>query len=403
MNLAVRDVRHNLARFGLTAVGIGLLLMIVMGMGGIYRGIVEDATLLVDELDADLWLVQTETRGPFAEVSRVPPALEDRALALPGVERARRFITHTIQREHRGRSLRMVVVGLAWPQDRGAWIRLVSGRPLGQSRYEFIADESLGLAVGEQLRLGRDAYTVVGITRNMVGTGGDGLAFFTARDAQSIQFDLSPEAVRLEREARLARARRTDVALLQPFLLERAGHAVRSLPAIGPPMVSAVLVDLAPGADLQVVLNALRGWPDVSAFTSDQQRSLLLEGPVDRARRQIGLFRGLLVAISALVMALILYTLTLDKVHDIAMLKLMGARDRLILGLVLQEAFLLGGVGYVIAYLVGMQVYPLFPRRVIITGDMLAWLAVAVSLLCVAGSVLGIWKAMRVQPNEVLA
>ncbi|MCL4197678.1 MAG: hypothetical protein KJZ69_09320 [Phycisphaerales bacterium] len=64
MNLALRDVRHNLGRFGLTAVGIGLLLMIVMGMGGIYQGIVEDATLLVDELDADLWLVQAETRGP---------------------------------------------------------------------------------------------------------------------------------------------------------------------------------------------------------------------------------------------------------------------------------------------------------------------------------------------------
>jgi putative ABC transport system permease protein len=35
MNLAVRDIRHNLGRFALTTVGIGLLLMIVMGMCGI--------------------------------------------------------------------------------------------------------------------------------------------------------------------------------------------------------------------------------------------------------------------------------------------------------------------------------------------------------------------------------
>ncbi len=73
------------------------------------------------------------------------------------------------------------------------------------------------------------------------------------------------------------------------------------------------------------------------------------------------------------------------------------------LGLVLQEAFLLGAIGYVIAYIVGMRVYPFFPRRVIITGEMLAWLAAAVAVLCLAGSVLGIWKAMRVQPNEVLS
>jgi putative ABC transport system permease protein len=403
MNLAVRDVRHNIGRFGLTAIGIGLLLMIVMGMGGIYQGIVEDATLLVDELDADLWLVQAETRGPFAEVSRLSPALEDRALAVPGVEKARRFATHTIQRNHRGRQMRMVVVGLAWPQDRGEWIPLIAGRSLAQGRYEFIVDESLGLAVGEELRLGRDTYTVVGVTRQMVGTGGDGLAFFTVRDAQAIQFDLSPEAVRLEREARFARAHEIDPALTQPALLERAHLPSAAIPAVGPPMVSAVLVDLVPGADLDTVRAVFDGWPDVSTYTSDEQRSLLLEGPVDRARRQIGLFRALLVIISALVMALILYTLTLDKVHDIAMLKLIGAKDRVILGLVLQEAFLLGAVGYVIAYIVGWQVYPLFPRRVIITGEMLAWLAMAVAILCLAGSVLGIWKAMRVQPNEVLS
>ncbi|MBT8208116.1 MAG: ABC transporter permease, partial [Acidimicrobiia bacterium] len=77
MNLAVRDVRYKLGRFLLTAVGLGLLLMIVMGMGGIYAGIVADATLLVDELDADLWVVQRNTRGPFAELSRVPSNVED--------------------------------------------------------------------------------------------------------------------------------------------------------------------------------------------------------------------------------------------------------------------------------------------------------------------------------------
>ncbi len=403
MNLAIRDVRHNLGRFGLTALGIGLLLMIVMGMGGIYQGIVEDATLLVDELDADLWLVQAETRGPFAEVSRLAPTLEDRALAVPGVVSARRFATHTIQREHGGRQMRLVVVGLAWPQDRGEWLPLASGRRLAQARFEFVADESLGLSVGEKLRLGRDVYTVTGVTRHMIGTGGDGLAFFTVRDAQTIQFELSPEAIRFERESRRARAQDLDLGLTQPALLERAGRPVETLPAIGPAMVSAVLVDLGPGADGDAVRATFEGWPDVSTYTSDEQRSLLLEGPVDRARRQIGLFRALLVLISALVMALILYTLTLDKLHDIAMLKLIGARDRVILGLVLQEAFLLGAIGYVIAYVVGMQVYPFFPRRVIITNEMLIWLAGAVAVLCLIGSILGIWKAMRVQPNEVLS
>jgi putative ABC transport system permease protein len=82
MNLPIRDIRHSLGRFVFTAIGIGMLLMIVMGMGGIYRGIVEDATLLVDSIGADLWVVQHGTRGPFAAVSRVPENLADRVASV---------------------------------------------------------------------------------------------------------------------------------------------------------------------------------------------------------------------------------------------------------------------------------------------------------------------------------
>jgi hypothetical protein len=86
MNLALKDIRHNLGRFILTTVGVGLLLMIVMGMGGIYRGVIEDATLLIDRVGADLWVVQRNTRGPFAEISRVPSSLVHRVQAVPGVQ-----------------------------------------------------------------------------------------------------------------------------------------------------------------------------------------------------------------------------------------------------------------------------------------------------------------------------
>ena len=53
MNLASRDTRHHFGRFALATVGVSMLLMIVMGMGGIYRGLVFEATLLIDRLGAD--------------------------------------------------------------------------------------------------------------------------------------------------------------------------------------------------------------------------------------------------------------------------------------------------------------------------------------------------------------
>ncbi len=222
MNLAVKDIRHNLGRFSLTTIGIGLLLMVVMGMGGIYRGLIEDATLLTDRIGADLWIVQRDTRGPFAEISRVPANLVHRVAAVPGVATSREFVYHTIQREHDGKPLRIAVLGLSWPTDRGEWVPLIAGRPLAQNHFEMIADQTLGLRLGERIRLGKETYTVVGISSSMISSSGDGIGLFTVADAQAIQFDVPGEAVRLEREARKARGQRSELGAKQPTLVEQA-------------------------------------------------------------------------------------------------------------------------------------------------------------------------------------
>lgn len=403
MNLAAQDIRHNGGRFALTGTGIGLLLMLVLGMGGIYSGLVYEATLLVDRLEADLWVVQHATRGPFAELSRVPANLASRVEAVPGVERARRFVFHTIQRERDGKPWRFSVQGLDWPVDRGESLPLIAGRPIAQAHFELIADRALGLALGEKVRLGKDTYTVVGLTRGMASSSGDPMAFFTLRDAQAVQFDLPGEALRLEREARRARTAAVDLGQQQPALIERAGRASAALPVLGPPTVSAILINLTPGTDPAAVARTLAGWPDISVYTQQEQRDFLLRGNVDRARRQLGLFRVILVFVSAIIMALILYTLTLDKAHDIAMLKLIGARNRVIVGLILQQALLLGAVGYAIASLLGHWLFPAFPRLVVITATDRWLLAGIVLAISIAASGLGVWKALRIQPNTILS
>lgn len=403
MNLASRDIRHNLGRFALTTIGVGMLLMVVMGMGGIYRGIIEDATLLIERIGADLWVVQRDTRGPFAEISRVPGSLLHRVLAVPGVSVAREFVYHTIQREHHGRPLRMAVLGLSWPMDRGEWLPLVAGRPLAQNHYEMLADQSLGLWLGERVHLGKDTYTVVGTTEYMISSAGDGLAFFTVRDAQAIQFDTPAEATRLERAARQARGERSELGIQQPSLVRHAARPANQLPAIARPQLSAVMASVKPGYSVRAVAATIAGWDDVSVHTQEEEEQFLLKGSVEKVRRQIGLFRVLLTIIAGIIMALILYTLTLDKIHDIALLKLIGAPNTMILGLILQQAIALGVLGYGIAYLLGQKIFPRFPRRVILTSDDLIQLAGIVLAISVLSSVLGIWKAISVDANQALS
>ena len=402
MTLAIKDIRHTLGRFALTSIGIGMLLMIVMGMAGIYRGIIEDATLLINNINSDIWVVQHNTRGPFAELSRVPQNLIHRTLAIPGVVTARNFVQHTIQRKNNGKRLRMTIVGLDWPVDKGEWVPMIAGRKLNQNHYEMIADKSLGLRLGEKITLGKNTYSVVRITSSMISSGGDGIGFFTVQDALNIQFDKPGEATRLEKMSRVARVEKSDRGLKQPGLIDFISQESSQLPGLAKPQVSAVILQLTPGTNLKYVMDTIEGWGDVSAYTNKDEMEFLLKGSVEKAKKQIGLFRVLLTIISAIIMALILYTLTLDKIHSIALLKLIGAPNWITLKLILQQALILGFLGYGIAYVLGQKIFPRFPRRVILSGDDLFQLAIIVVVISVASSFLGIWRALKVEPNEAI-
>jgi putative ABC transport system permease protein len=57
------------AKFVLTGLGLGLLIGVTLTMAGVYRGMVDDALVLLNNSRADLWVVQKDTQGPYAESS----------------------------------------------------------------------------------------------------------------------------------------------------------------------------------------------------------------------------------------------------------------------------------------------------------------------------------------------
>ncbi len=378
MNLAWKDIRRQWPRFIATAVGLGLLYAIVLAMGGIYRGMVTDAVVLIDATGADLWLVQRDTQGPFAERSTVSPSLELRARAVPGVEWARSFVTATIQREHQGRALRATLVGLAWPDDRGDSIPLVAGRTLRRAHRELVADRSLGLGLGEVVPLGDETYTVVGLAAGMVGSGGDPLLFGTVSDVSRIQAYEAPEALRLRR-------------------------ATSSEGRLDASLVSAVLVRVAPGEDVLEVRRRVASWPDVSVTTQEEQRALLLGGVIDKARRQIGLFRGLLAIVSSIIVSLVVFNMTVAKTHEIALLKLMGAKLSVIVGMIVQQSLLLGLLGYAVALGIAEVAFPYFPRRVVVGPAEYAGVLVLVLVIGLLASAAAVRRALSIPATTILA
>ena len=400
MNLAFRDIKHNFGRFLLTTAGISLLLMVVMGMGGIYRGLIQEATLIIDRSGADIWVVQRNTKGPFAEVSKLPRKLEYRLEAIEGVESAEPFVSHTVQRDFRKRVLRLTVQGVS---DNGAWLPIIQGRTLQNGHYEMLADKSAKLPLGTVLRLGKDDYKIVGITDRMNSPAGDAMVFVSLNDALNIQFDTPAEAIRNERNARLRRFDLLSHGSTSVDHSETLTSESQRPAALPEQQISAVLLKVDPAYNIDEIMTKLRSLPDITAYTSQEQRQIMLSGFVARSRKQLLLFRTILITVSTVVMTLILYTLTLDKLHSIAMLKLIGARNSVIIGMILQQSLIIGILAFGIARFFGQWVYPHFPRRVVLfAGDlwMLFGIVIAISILASAA---GIIKAMRTNAGEVLS
>jgi putative ABC transport system permease protein len=414
MNLAFHDIRHHVGRFVATSAVIGLLFTVVLAMAGIYQGLVDDATVLVGRLQADLWVVQRGTHGPFADPSRLDPSMELRVAAVPGVLSARAFTMQVLQRDHGEHAttdrsivsasrpaIRFALVGLSFPEDRGEALSITQGRPLGQAHGELIADASLGVGIGEVLHLGRDDYRVVGLTKQLLASGGDAVVFATVSDTQRILADDSSDALIAERERRLARLRDTDLGRSQPALEDLAIDPRWTFPAMAAPPIQAVLVRVAP-ARLEEVRATLSRWSDVSVWTRAEEEELVLQGMVAKARMQLGVFSAILIVTSSLLLAAVLYNLTLEKAHDIAVLKLLGARATRIVALVLEQAWATSVLGYGIALAIGSQAFPHFPRRVVLTETSVVGVGLLLLLVSTLASLAGVVYALRIDPGPAL-
>lgn len=375
MNLAYRDVRHSLGRFLLTCAGLGLLLGVVLAMIGIYRGLVIEALTIARAPAVDLWVVEAGTRGPFAEASRIPGDTREAIARVGGVAQTGSVTYQTVETEHMARKLRLYVIGYE-PGRLGGPPRLAAGRGLARSHYELVADRSAGLVLGDRVQLGREVFTVIGLTEQQVNSGGDPAVYISLLDAQKLQFDMAPPAARQQ----LAR-----------------GTARTSLDT-----VNAVVARLLPNATPDNVAEAVRRWKHLAAITQEGQESILTQSLVDRARRQIGLFTSLLLVVSAVIIALIIYTMTMEKLKQIATLKLIGAPDRTIIGMIVQQALALGLIGFTIGATLILNVKDYFPRRVVLEPDNVLVLAAIVFLVCLLSSGLGVRAALRVDPATAL-
>lgn len=399
ISLAGRDIAHSWGKFVLTGLGLGLLIGVTLTMAGVYRGMVDDAQALLTNSRADLWVVQKDTQGPYAESSSLKDDVVRSVRGMPGVAQAANVTYFTMQVTNEvsnddGGETRAMVVGIE-PDGPGAPGYLVAGRQLTRSHYEAVADIKAGFTLGQRIRIRRHDYRVVGLTQRMVSSGGDPMVFIALKDAQEAQFLKDNDAIVNDRTRTVNNPAFNRPGV--PGLLD----AVQALQTSSR-NVNAVLVQLAPGFEAEQVAEPIRRWKHLAVFTRAGMEDILVAKLIATSAKQIGMFLAILAVVSAAIVAFIIYTMTLGKIREIAVLKLIGTRNRTIAGMILQQALGLGLIGFVVGKVAATVWAPVFPKYVLLlTQDALTGL-VATLLICALASTLAIRAALKVDPATAI-
>jgi putative ABC transport system permease protein len=380
INLAKKDIRHTFGKFIVTAMGVGMLLGIVLIMIGVYRGMIVDAKVLLDDLSVDLWVVQEDTLGPFAEASRVHEDLKNSVYVIDGVDKTAGLTFQNLQLPTSKKPVRVVAVGF---DPFGSFDpinpdRVVAGRELERDHYEIVVSDNTGFKMGEQIPIGRNSYKVVGMTHGTVSSGGDPLVYISLKDAQELQFSYSNERIRNDR----ARG-----------IQDSSGNM---------PMVNAVVATVRAGYSIDEVAESVRKSKHKSVYTKAQQKDILTKNLIERASKQIGLFTAILVLVSTIIIALIIYTMTLEKMKEISIMKLIGIPNSMIIKMIVQETLLLGFLAFIFGNAFSHLIYGKFPKRVVLLLPDAWMLFVVVIAASILASFIGVKKVISADPAAAI-
>ena len=378
IHLAKEDIRHTLGKFIVTAMGVGMLLGIVLIMMGVYRGMISDAEVLLDDLSVDLWVVQDNTLGPFAEASRVHEDLKYTIKGINAIEKSEAITFQNLQLPLANKKLAVLAIGYDIYGDINPInpARLVEGRILTSDHYEIVVSDKTLYKLNDTIKLGRNEYRVVGITHGTVASGGDPLVYISLKDAQELQFTYTNKRIQTDR----ARG-----------IINKDAH-----------LVNTIVATIKPGYNVDEVADEIRKWLHKSVYTRAEQKVVLTRNVVEKASKQIGLFTVILVGVSTIIIALIIYTMTLEKIKEISIMKLIGLPNSIIIKMIVEETLLLGIFAFIFGNIFSHLIYSKFPKNVLLEIPD-AWMLFGIVIISsIFASFIGVKKVINADPSAAI-
>ena len=358
--LARRALFQDRRRAALAAGGVAAALLLVLMLQGIFDGAMHQVTAYLRANPADVIVSQRDVRTMHMSVSALDPATVDRVRRVDGVAWAEAIdYTTTFLVANDGNQQLSYVIGYDTTTGRGGPQHLTTGTApaAGQIAVEEVAADRLGVGLGDPVSVFGRQLRVSGLFRGGTSVT-NSIAFITAADFA-------------------------------------AAHG---------PAVAYVLAGARPGItadDLQRRVAA--AVPELTVQTrgefTRQEAALVRDMSADLMR--IMSIIGLLIALA--VIGLTLFTLTLAKLREHAIVKALGGRTRRLAGIVLAQAAwsvaLAVLAATVAALLLGRVVEAVNPAvTIVIEPGSVERVAVAALVIGAVGAVIPLRRVVAVDP-----
>ncbi|HEV3164543.1 MAG TPA: ABC transporter permease [Isosphaeraceae bacterium] len=371
IDLALKMLLDDKARFAVTVLGVGFAAALVLIQVGLFFGLLENASITIDRLDADLWVTARNTPNvdfgnPF------PDTYVQRVRSVPGVARADNLIVwYAIVALPSGAKESVVYYGLenfaAWgfPWD------VESGNPADLRRGRFAmldasAERRFGpFAVGDYREFQGRRLKIIGRTREARSFTTSPIAFVNYRLAQSLS------AVDLDGRTTF------------------------------------IVVKLEPGADAAAVRREIgRRLPYNDVHTKAEWAAISRNYWIESTG--LGLTIFLTVALGALVGVVIvaqtLYASTVDHLAEFGTVKALGGRNADVYGIIAEQAAFAAALGFGLALALACGLAPIlvrFDMKMIVTPRLAAFVFVGTEALCLGAAILSFRKVAALDPAMV--
>ena len=367
--LARKTLLHDRVKFAVASAGVSISVLLVLVQIGLYFGFMQNASNLIDHSRADVW-VTGEASENFDFSAPLDERVYYRVLETPGVAAAERMILAFGQfRQAEGGTQGVQVVGVEKrPVLGGPWNVVagdagrtaeVDGIVVDQTEFGKLKVEKLD----ERREISGARAKVVGLTK--------GIRSFTTSPFVFTNLDTARTYTRMDKD-----------------------------------QINYVLVKAAPGTDLQALKARLDAIPHVDAYTTPEMSERTRAYWSSRTGVGAGFFTTAIMGIivGLVVVGQILYNGTLEHVREYGTLKAMGAKNRLIVGVILVQAMISAAVGFVIGG--GLSFASRAAMRganliVALSPQLLAATAVLTAVMCAAAALLSVLKVLRLDPATV--